>query len=315
MREKEHATLLREYLSHVYRLELSLQTQRLLCEKLREEMRKLNHYEVEPLQALKQRRGAGELIGMGLVGLIISIGAGSMLGLLIRLFEAVFSDFGMPLLNWGQLSLICIPLTSLLWIWLLASEALYWQEENERIRKQNGKIQTRNARRKFLKDIKIQIIGQEIEVLGVNCKSTARLLGCYYQQNLIRKKYRNLIAVSSFHQYFLSGQCQRLEGPEGAYALFESELACGHVDEVIGRQNMIQAVEKIFCEVLRMANNFQNLEENACVTAFNGSIAAQNTEFEKWIESVRQASNEHVEQDNASDGSTLTAILSENGPT
>ena len=314
MREKEHATLLREYLSHVYRLELSLQTQRLLCEKLREEMGKLNHYEVEPLQALKPCRSAGELIRVGGVGLIISIGAGSILGLLIRLFEAVFSDFGMPLLNWGQLCLICIPLTSLLWIWLLISEVLYWQEENERIRKQNGKIQIRNARRKFLKDIKVQIIGQELEVLGVNCKSTARLLGCYYQQNLIRKKYRNLIAVSSFHQYFLSGQCQRLEGPEGAYALFESELACGHVDEVIGRQNLIQAAEKIFCEVLRVANNFQSLEENAYVTVFNGSIATQNTKFQKWIESVQQTSQEHVEQDNASGRRTLAATLSDNGP-
>lgn len=314
MREEEHATLLREYLSHVYRLELSLQTQRLLCEKLREEMGKLNHYEVEPLQALKPCRSAGELIRVGFVGLIISIGAGSILGLLIRLFEAVFSDFGMPLLNWGQLCLICIPLTSLLWIWLLISEVLYWQEENERIRKQNGKIQTRNARRKFLKDIKVQIIGQELEVLGVNCKSTARLLGCYYQQNLIRKKYRNLIAVSSFHQYFLSGQCQRLEGPEGAYALFESELACGHVDEVIGRQNLIQAAEKIFCEVLRVANNFQSLEENAYVTVFNGSIATQNTKFQKWIESVQQTSQEHVEQDNTSGRRTLAATLSDNGP-
>ena len=294
MREKEHATLLREYLSRVYRLELSLQAQRLLCEKLREEIGRLKRYEVEPLQALKPCRCAGELVRMGLVGLIISIGTGSILGLLIWLFEAIFSDSGMSLVNWWQLSLICISLTSLLWIWLLASEVLYRQEENEHIQKQNEKIQTRNARRKFLKDIKVQIIGQEIEVLYANSKSTERLLGCYYQQNLIRKKYRNLIAVSSFYQYFLSEQCRRLEGPEGAYALFESELLSGRVDEVIARQNLLQAVEKIFCEVLRMANIFQNLEENACVTVFNGSIAMQNTKFEKWMERVQQVSQGHM---------------------
>ena len=83
---------------------------------------------------------------------------------------------------------------------------------------------------------------------------------------------------------------------------------------MIGRQNLIQAAEKIFCEVLRVANNFQSLEENAYVTVFNGSIATQNTKFQKWIESVQQTSQEHVEQDNTSGRRTLAATLSDNGP-
>lgn len=44
-----------------------------------------------------------------------------------------------------------------------------------------------------------------------------------YGYNIIYPKYRNMVAVSSFCDYLLSGRCSMLEGSDGAYNLFENE--------------------------------------------------------------------------------------------
>lgn len=45
-----------------------------------------------------------------------------------------------------------------------------------------------------------------------------------YSLNLLSLKHRQLIPVCQFKDYLESGRCTELEGPEGAYALYEKEL-------------------------------------------------------------------------------------------
>lgn len=45
-----------------------------------------------------------------------------------------------------------------------------------------------------------------------------------YSQNVIYAKYRNLVAVATIYEYFDSGRCTELEGPNGAYNMYEGEL-------------------------------------------------------------------------------------------
>lgn len=54
-------------------------------------------------------------------------------------------------------------------------------------------------------------------------------LDVLYSENIIYPKYRNLIAISAINEYLMSGRCYELEGPNGAYNLYEMEL----------RQNLI----------------------------------------------------------------------------
>lgn len=45
-----------------------------------------------------------------------------------------------------------------------------------------------------------------------------------YAENVIFPKYRNLIDVTVINEYLLSGRCDKLEGIDGAYNLYEMEL-------------------------------------------------------------------------------------------
>lgn len=50
------------------------------------------------------------------------------------------------------------------------------------------------------------------------------LLQKVYSKNIIYPKYRKFIAVAQIYEYFLSKRVDELEGPFGAYNLFEDEL-------------------------------------------------------------------------------------------
>lgn len=45
-----------------------------------------------------------------------------------------------------------------------------------------------------------------------------------YDKNIIFPKYRNFVAITMISEYLESGRCSELEGPNGAYNLYESEL-------------------------------------------------------------------------------------------
>ena len=57
-----------------------------------------------------------------------------------------------------------------------------------------------------------------------------------YSCNIIYPTYRNLVAVTSFHDYLESNCCDRLEGPNGAYNKFDVEC---RLDKIITRMEDI----------------------------------------------------------------------------
>ena len=67
-----------------------------------------------------------------------------------------------------------------------------------------------------------------------------------YAANIIFKKYQNLIAISSFLEYFESERCTELGGPNGAYNLFENEI----------RMNLIlSSLTQIISDLQQIKNN------------------------------------------------------------
>ena len=57
-----------------------------------------------------------------------------------------------------------------------------------------------------------------------------------YSCNVIYPTYRNLVAVTSFHDYLQSNRCDRLDGHEGAYNIFNVEA---RLDKIITRLDQI----------------------------------------------------------------------------
>ena len=67
-----------------------------------------------------------------------------------------------------------------------------------------------------------------------------------YAENIIFPKYRNFVAISAINEYLLSGRCDKLEGPDGAYNLYEMEL----------RQNIIiSQLSSILDDLEQIKNN------------------------------------------------------------
>ena len=55
-------------------------------------------------------------------------------------------------------------------------------------------------------------------------KDSQNVLRKLYDLDVIYPKYRNIVAMASINEYFESGRCTELKGPNGAYNLYEQEI-------------------------------------------------------------------------------------------
>ncbi len=141
-----------------------------------------------------------------------------------------------------------------------------------------------------------------LEEMKVKREETATILSEYYEKNLIFPKYRNLVAICSFFEYFSSGRCSELTGHEGAYNIYENELRleriCTKLDEVIQNLEKIrinqyflyEAIqegnrisEQLLQESLRQSQLTEEVLENSRIAAHYAEITANNTEASAWI--------------------------------
>ena len=88
-------------------------------------------------------------------------------------------------------------------------------------------------------DEKYQIICDELQKEKENLKKL-------YDLGIIHPKYQNIIAVSSFIDYFSTGRCNNFVGVHGAYNLFETEK---RLDKIITQ------LEKITVQLEQIKNN------------------------------------------------------------
>ena len=69
-------------------------------------------------------------------------------------------------------------------------------------------------------------------------KETKENLERVYSKNIIYPKYRNLPALTSIYEYYVTGRCEELSGPYGAYNLYEDEV---RKDRIISQLNTVIA--------------------------------------------------------------------------
>ena len=69
-------------------------------------------------------------------------------------------------------------------------------------------------------------------------KETKENLERVYAKNIIYPKYRNLPALTSIYEYYVTGRCEELSVPYGAYNLYEDEV---RKDKIISQLNTVIA--------------------------------------------------------------------------
>ena len=126
---------------------------------------------------------------------------------------------------------------------------------------------------------------------------TKTLLNELYKKDLIYKKYQNLPALTSIYEYLLTGRCDSLTGPHGAYNLYEDEVrkdtVISQLNEVINNLEKIRANQymlyqqiktiqentaEIGLELSRIRSNTTNIMELTAINAYYSALTARNTE-------------------------------------
>lgn len=137
-----------------------------------------------------------------------------------------------------------------------------------------------------------EILNTKWELQGV--------LKSLYEEGPIYPKYRNLVAVSTIYEYLASGRCDRLEGPNGAYNLYEMEL---RQNIVIGQLSTItEPLEQIKENQYTLYYEIQNANRNSesmlssigddvKFSAYQNAATAKNVETMRYISMMKNVWN------------------------
>ena len=139
-------------------------------------------------------------------------------------------------------------------------------------------------------------------------RDSKKNLTALYGANWLYPKYRTLPAVTTICEYFLSGRCSELTGPNGAYNLYESELRqniiIGKLENIEQKLDQIQRNQYLLYTEMQRANQIsreiaQNTKAilsqtkeiawNTKCTAYFSEVTAKNTEAIKIISLINGA--------------------------
>ena len=107
-----------------------------------------------------------------------------------------------------------------------------------------------------------------------------------YNQNIIFPKYRNMVAITTINEYLMSGRCYELEGPNGAYNLYEMELRqdiiIGQLSSIVDSLEQIknnqfslyQELDKANETVSDVLSEIRDINENTKLTAYFAEVTA-----------------------------------------
>lgn len=157
-----------------------------------------------------------------------------------------------------------------------------------------------------------QLLDEEIKNTEVLLEQAIKCKNQLYSVNIVFGKYRNLVAMSSIYEYLTAGRCTTLEGTNGAYNLYESELRAniiiGQLNNVLDSLETIKQQQyKIFTvmkdvemELFRLNRTgekavaalgkisvgTQNMEQYMRKVAANSDIIAHNSEVSAYYSKI-----------------------------
>ena len=108
-----------------------------------------------------------------------------------------------------------------------------------------------------------------------------------YNKDVIFPKYRNFVAISAISEYLSSGRCYSLEGPDGAYNLYEMELrqniVIGQLSSIVNNLEQIRSNQYSLYEELTESNRvikdityeLRTLNETTKLNAYFNGVAVK----------------------------------------
>lgn len=93
--------------------------------------------------------------------------------------------------------------------------------------------------------------------------------------NIVFPKYLDMVALASIYEYLIAGRCSKLEGPDGAYNLFENEL----------RQNIIISKLDVVIDKLEEIKQNQFMIYQA-LSEINSNLEMLNSKMDDAIDSL-----------------------------
>lgn len=279
-------TTLKVYIQKVYHLETTQYEQQLLCNQIRYNINRLKRTTDKPFKK-KESYNAEDLFWSGTFALIVMAAIEFVLFLFTDLFD---TDTGKPVAV--CIAVLAAVLTIAFKIYLVA-------KRNKQTEKANQAIHLQNTADQVVRDQHCHALKQKLALAEHSLSQTKQTLIAFYNTGVVYPKYRNLIAISSFHEYLASGRCSILEGHEGAYNIFENELRLNLIlvkmDDIINRLEEIRDSQYMLYSAIKQSNettrklsqSLQNIDNNTAIMAYNSRVTAQNTEFLKWAEFLR----------------------------
>ena len=113
-----------------------------------------------------------------------------------------------------------------------------------------------------------------------------------YDKNVIYGKYRNFVAVATLYEYIDSGRCSELEGANGAYNLFESEIRADRIiaslNTVVNnlediKNNQYTLYKSIECANIATINILSDINNTQARTAYYAKQAAEAASADRYI--------------------------------
>lgn len=154
-------------------------------------------------------------------------------------------------------------------------------------------LRERPAPAKAIKEILDKEIAETEELL----KKTFAARNELYAYDIVFGKYCDVVALSSFYEYLMSGRCTSLEGADGAYNIYEGEIRANRViaqlDTVISSLEDIRQNQYMMYHALHTINtslnNLNRKMDKALISI--QSIETNTTSMNKYMENISNNSD------------------------
>ena len=98
----------------------------------------------------------------------------------------------------------------------------------------------------------------QMEILKQRLKAVTAEKNRLYSLNVLYPTYRELVAESSIYEYFSSGRCDTLDGPHGAYNMFESECRSDVIARIIRSLDEVRQSQVILFRQMKQVHELQS---------------------------------------------------------
>lgn len=270
------ATQLKEYVKNAYDIESSIFQQEQLLEKLQTEKRQLPAPASKPVYSPQKEKTGTAFICM-IIGSAIILFA-------VYVLTVLFSG-GLTFAGWVVGAFVCFGAFYLGIMVFLAGSACISSDKELSASKKTAYDSQLSAYNTYQNSRPLaRTLDVEIDALQKKLSQSRAVMSNIYSYNVIYPKYRNLIAVSSFYDYLMSGRCDTLEGHEGAYNIFETESRLDKIitqlDSVIAHLEQIQRNQYMLYNAIQDSNRqtqqlYLAVERSAQELARSNQLAAE----------------------------------------